>query len=746
MLTTRDLFDDTFYRNRYPEVNQAIQQGLVKSGLEHFKTIGQFKGLDPSPLFDTSFYLNKYPGVKTAVQQGKITAIQHFIKYGEVEGLDPITGFDTNYYKQKNPDVENAVKSSATKSDPLTEYEHYVKFGKKEGLLGRRPNVIIFVTDGLRPSSINPTDAPTLSSLRQNGVNFTNSHSLFPTFTTPNASAIATGHYLGDTGDFSNTIYTGVPIPSAGGSLTPFIESDPVLGDIDERFPGQDFLNEEAVLAAARKAGLSTAAVGKLGPIAIQDITQDNRVNGTVPPPQTIIIDDATGTKDGIPLNAEITAKLQSVGLSTTPTARNQPSGTNTTPGTTSANVGQQQYFADATTKAILPLFKDKNQPFVMVYWSRDPDGTQHNQGDSLNSLTPGINGPTSKAGVKNADNNLKQILDELQAEGLADTTDVFVTADHGFSTISKQSSNSYAASLPYSGVNPGFLPKGFLAIDLAKALDLPLYDPDSPVVPLSNGNVQYVAVDPTSSNNDPTKGPIQLPKFGNGLLGGTGQVTNNKTDAQVAIAANGGSDLIYLPNGNPTLAKQIVDSLSKQDYVSGIFADDSFGNIPGTLPLSSIGLKGSAITPVPALIVNFKTFATDPTNPLLTGVEIADTGLQQGQGMHGSFSRADTFNNMVAIGPDFKKSYTDLAPVSNADVGVTISNLLGLPITAKGSLVGRVISESLTNGPASVPSTSEMLQSTPTANGLQTVLKYQKVGNTPYFDAAGFPGRTLGL
>jgi hypothetical protein len=37
--------------------------------------------------------------------------------------------------------------------------------------------------------------------------------------------------------------------------------------------------------------------------------------------------------------------------------------------------------------------------------------------------------------------------------------------------------------------------------------------------------------------------------------------------------------------------------------------------------------------------------------------VEIADTGLQQGQGMHGSFSRADTFNNMAAIGPDFKLS-----------------------------------------------------------------------------------------
>src|ERR1700746_1695862 len=73
-------------------------------------------------------------------------------------------------------------------------------------------NAIIFIADGLRPGSVNSTDAPTLLSVRNHGVNFINSHSLFPTFTTPNGSAIATGHYLGDTGDFSNTIYSGYPV------------------------------------------------------------------------------------------------------------------------------------------------------------------------------------------------------------------------------------------------------------------------------------------------------------------------------------------------------------------------------------------------------------------------------------------------------------------------------------------------------------------------------------------------------
>ena len=49
-------------------------------------------------------------------------------------------------------------------------------------------------------------------------MDFTNSHSLFPTITTVNASAIATGHYIGDTGDFGNTIYTGTPMISGHGS------------------------------------------------------------------------------------------------------------------------------------------------------------------------------------------------------------------------------------------------------------------------------------------------------------------------------------------------------------------------------------------------------------------------------------------------------------------------------------------------------------------------------------------------
>ena len=73
-------------------------------------------------------------------------------------------------------------------------------------------NLILFVPDGLRALMVTPQTAPTMAAIRDQGVNFANPHSLFPTFTMANASGLATGHFLGDTGTFSNTIYTGFPV------------------------------------------------------------------------------------------------------------------------------------------------------------------------------------------------------------------------------------------------------------------------------------------------------------------------------------------------------------------------------------------------------------------------------------------------------------------------------------------------------------------------------------------------------
>jgi hypothetical protein len=573
-------------------------------------------------------------------------------------------------------------------------------------------NVVLFVADGLRYGLVNAANAPTMDRLMKAGVRFTNTHSLFPTFTMPNATALATGHMLGDTGQFGNTIYTAFPVPGAGESLTPFLESDPVLGDVDEHFAG-NYLNEETILRAAQARGLSTASIGKLGPSLVFDHTARTGQ-------QSILVDDSTGRPGGIPLSDELRTRLSAAGLPLQAPARgaNGQAGTADTPGTLAANVEQQGYFASVATRAVLPLFKDRGEPFVLVFWSRDPDGTQHNQGDSLGRLVPGINGPTSLAAIRNADDNLAALLTALKAQGLAETTDVVITSDHGFSTISKESATSFAATQGYKGVQSHQLPPGFLAIDLAHDLGLSLFDPDAQGAKI---------------------GPDSYPSRANGLIG------TDPAKPDVVVAANGGSDLVYLPTGDKALARRVVEALSRQDYVSGLFVSDALGRIAGTLPLSAIALDESALTPMPAIVVNFRSFSTGCADPTTCAVEISDTVLQQGQGMHGSFSRADTRNVMGAMGPSFRAGLASPVPASNADLGKTIARILDLAISSRGTLVGRVLTEALVNG--STPSVTEYtVQSEPDPAGQVTVLKYQSVGQTRYFDVAGYPGRTLGL
>jgi hypothetical protein len=588
-----------------------------------------------------------------------------------------------------------------------------------------RHSLIFIIPDGLRASIVDRETAPTLAQLRAAGVDFRNSHALFPTFTTANASAFATGHELGDTGDFSNTVYVGFAVVRGNGSSTPFLENDQVLEELDQHY-GRPFLNEQSILSLARGVGYRTVAIGKLGPVAIQDLAATDGAS-------TLIVDDSTGSSGEITVPPEWRARFRAAGLEmTTPSRGSAPggngnSGDATHAGTLIANVRQQQYFVDVITKVALPEFARRHQSFVLVFWSRDPDGTQHNHGDHPGALDPGINGPTSLAAIRNFDNNLNAIEKTLVVLGLDGTTNIVIAADHGFSTIAKSSNSSAAAQLSYPDVKLRELPPGFLAIDLASALEssdasLRLYDPDS-----SSAEVEF------------EKGVH--PKYGNGLIG------SDPALAEVVVAANGGSDLIYLTDSKAwALARHIVDLLLQQDYVSGLFVDDHLGPIPGTLPLSLIHLDGRALMPEPTIVVNFRSFSTGCELAARCAAEIADTQLQQGQGMHGSFSRADTWNLMIARGPDFRSHYVDPMPVSNADVGTTLAHLLGLKPNPEGGRMGRVLSEALVHGPVAQPAEERILRSPPAANGLRTVIKIQQVGTTQYFDAGGFEGRSVGL
>ena len=583
-------------------------------------------------------------------------------------------------------------------------------------------NVILFVPDGLRAAIVTPETAPTMAEVRDQGVDFSNSHSLFPTFTLPNASAMSTGHYIGDTGMFGNAMYMGAALPVTPGtpSVTPFFENDFTLRAMQAPAYPKGLIEPETLLAAARAKGLSTAAIGKLGPVGLMDIPGlDGKGSYIIDDSSGTIIDTRSGKEEGIALPPDLSPSIAArVGEVAAPGRGANGGGDCDRHGALAANEPQGRWFTDITTNVILPKFKQAGKPFFLVFWSRDPDGTQHNNGDSFGKLTPGINGETSLRAIYNADESLRQIRRTLKKLGLEDTTDIIISADHGFSTIAKESKTA-SSQLECAGVTG--VPQGFLGNDIAKALNLPASDPDAELRPI-----------------DPAHGKFS--SRGHMVLG-------DPQNPEVVVTASGGSDLIYLPTANrAALAKRIVAMLTTQDYVSGIFVDDALGKIPGTLPMSAINWKGSAITRQPAILVGFRSFVTDCGRVAeLCAATVADTTNTQGQGQHGSFSRADTHNFQAAIGPSFQSGFKDPAPTGNADIGQTIAYLLGLAPKSAGKLTGRILTEAFKGG---APVTFERLTltSAAAANGLATTLNYQKVGSTLYFDAAGFPGRTVGL
>jgi hypothetical protein len=212
-------------------------------------------------------------------------------------------------------------------------------------------------------------------------------------------------------------------------------------------------------------------------------------------------------------------------------------------------------------------------------------------------------------------------------------------------------------------------------------------------------------------------------------------------------VAPNGGASLLYLPRADAkALAPRVVEALTKQDYVSAIFVADSLGSIPGTLPTSRINLVGASRTPAPSIVVSFRSFDTGCGEPEMCAVEVADSGQQHGQGIHGSLARHTTRNFMAAVGPDFRRGFVDPTPVGNADWAQTLAKVMGLDLKGRGRLKGRVMREALAADGAAVESQAWTVRSEPGPGGFVTILNGQTADGVSYFDAAGAEGRAVGL
>ena len=184
-------------------------------------------------------------------------------------------------------------------------------------------------------------------------------------------------------------------------------------------------------------------------------------------------------------------------------------------------NIEQEVWLMKADHPHRAAAFQGKRQSLSCCCSGRAiPTISQHNTKDSVGEYEPGINGPSGKAGTRDADTMLGELLAALKEQGLDKTTDIFVTADHGFLTVSHASATSPRRD-PATRRRSA---NGFLAIDLASALQLRLFDP--------------AAISPRGLQQRRQAGRRRGP-------------AGRSADPDVVVTPNGGADLIYLPGAN---------------------------------------------------------------------------------------------------------------------------------------------------------------------------------------------------
>jgi arylsulfatase A-like enzyme len=108
------------------------------------------------------------------------------------------------------------------------------------------------------------------------------------------------------------------------------------------------------------------------------------------------------------------------------------------------------------------------------------------------------------------------------------------------------------------------------------------------------------------------------------------------------------------------------------------------------------------------------------------------------GAGTHGSLSRFDMHNTLIAAGPDFKPGFQSQTPSASHDLAPTVLDILNIP-TPKAGMDGRVLREAFAGAKESdipqVETTVLHAQRQLDKKLWQQYLKISKVGNLTYLD-----------
>ena len=170
-------------------------------------------------------------------------------------------------------------------------------------------------------------------------------------------------------------------------------------------------------------------------------------------------------------------------------------------------------------------------------------------------------------------------------------------------------------------------------------------------------------------------------------------------SESDVLVAANGGSVLFYVRSQET--ASRLAAHLMSQPWCGALLASEAAGEVEGALPMSLTGGEGRR---APELAMSF-TWDSEKNDTGYDGFAYSSGGAP-GLGQHGSMSKHEMNNTLLARGPSFKTQTRITSPTGNVDIAPTVLGLLGLPVP--DDMDGRVITEALVSGPDSVESMTD--------------------------------------
>ena len=203
-----------------------------------------------------------------------------------------------------------------------------------------------------------------------------------------------------------------------------------------------------------------------------------------------------------------------------------------------------------------------------------------------------------------------------------------------------------------------------------------------------------------------------------------------------VLIAPNGGSVLFYTSGAD--VAQRLAEWLMGREWRGALLASERVGEIEGTLPLSLAGGDG----PRGADLIMSFAWDSRPNSAGYSGFAHSAGGAP-GLGQHGSMSRHEMNNVMLARGPSFERGARIASPTGNVDVAPTALRLLGL--SAPPRMDGRALAEALADGgePIEWSSETRVAERRLPSGVYRQRIRISTVGTTSYIDEGS--GELLG-